>query len=296
MVSHSNVLELIGNTPLVELSRIDAGVCQLLVKLENHNPGGSIKDRIGRSMIEAAERAGLIGPGSTLVEATAGNTGIGLALVAAQKGYRLTLVIPGQDEPGESVSSQGPGGQRGDDAQRRRPRTSRLLSRPGRADHARNSRRLLHQSVQQSGQSAGPRNDDRPGNLGAGRASLGRGRVRRRFGRNDHRAEPVLCRRGAAGRNRAGRSGRLDPGRLHPDRPIGHGRLVAGGRDRRGFFAADRRLVARPHGLLDQRRRKPGDRARAAQARRDSGRLVERNAGRRRAALLPRAKRSPSAW
>jgi cystathionine beta-synthase len=94
MVSHSNVLELIGNTPLVELSRIDAGICQLLVKLENHNPGGSIKDRIGRSMIEAAEQAGLIGPGSTLVEATAGNTGIGLALVAAQKGYHLTLVIP----------------------------------------------------------------------------------------------------------------------------------------------------------------------------------------------------------
>jgi cystathionine beta-synthase len=94
MVSHSNVLELIGNTPLVELSRIDAGLCQLLVKLENHNPGGSIKDRIGRSMIEAAERAGLIGPGSMLVEATAGNTGISLALVAAQKGYRLTLIIP----------------------------------------------------------------------------------------------------------------------------------------------------------------------------------------------------------
>jgi cystathionine beta-synthase len=94
MVSHSNVLELIGNTPLVELSRIDAGASQLLVKLENHNPGGSIKDRIGRSMIEAAELAGFIGPGSTLVEATAGNTGIGLALVAAQKGYRLTLIIP----------------------------------------------------------------------------------------------------------------------------------------------------------------------------------------------------------
>ena len=94
MVSHSNVLELIGNTPLVELSRIDAGICQLFVKLENQNPGGSIKDRIGRSMIEAAERDGRIGPGSTLVEATAGNTGLGLALVAAQKGYRLTLVIP----------------------------------------------------------------------------------------------------------------------------------------------------------------------------------------------------------
>jgi cystathionine beta-synthase len=94
MSSHSNILQLIGNTPLVEVRRMDAGCCRLFVKLESHNPGGSIKDRIGRSMIEAAERAGSIGPGSTLVEATAGNTGLGLALVAAQKGYRLILVIP----------------------------------------------------------------------------------------------------------------------------------------------------------------------------------------------------------
>jgi len=85
---------LIGNTPLVEIRSLDAGPCRLLVKLECQNPGGSIKDRIGRSMIEAAERDGRIRPGSTLVEATAGNTGLGLALVAAQKGYRLILVIP----------------------------------------------------------------------------------------------------------------------------------------------------------------------------------------------------------
>jgi cystathionine beta-synthase len=90
----TQILDLIGNTPLVQLRALDAGPCRLLVKLESHNPGGSIKDRIGRSMIEAAERDGHIGPGSTLVEATAGNTGLGLALVAAQKGYRLILVIP----------------------------------------------------------------------------------------------------------------------------------------------------------------------------------------------------------
>ncbi|HEX3726325.1 MAG TPA: cysteine synthase family protein, partial [Pirellulales bacterium] len=89
-----HVLDLIGNTPLVELRALDTGPCRLLVKLESHNPGGSIKDRIGRSMIEAAERDSHIGPGSILVEATAGNTGLGLALVAAQKGYRLILVIP----------------------------------------------------------------------------------------------------------------------------------------------------------------------------------------------------------
>jgi cystathionine beta-synthase len=88
------VLELIGNTPLVELSRLDTGRCRLFVKLESQNPGGSIKDRIGLSMIEAAEREGRLPPGGTLIEATAGNTGLGLALVAARKGYRLRLVIP----------------------------------------------------------------------------------------------------------------------------------------------------------------------------------------------------------
>jgi cystathionine beta-synthase len=85
------LLALIGNTPLVQLKRFDTGP---FIKLECQNPGGSIKDRIGLSMIEAAEQSGVIRPGDTIVEATAGNTGLGLALVAAQKGYRLLLVIP----------------------------------------------------------------------------------------------------------------------------------------------------------------------------------------------------------
>jgi cystathionine beta-synthase len=88
------VLALIGNTPLVKLESFDTGPCELFVKLESQNPGGSIKDRIGLAMIEAAERAGTLPPGGILVEATAGNTGLGLALVAARKGYRLVLVIP----------------------------------------------------------------------------------------------------------------------------------------------------------------------------------------------------------
>jgi cystathionine beta-synthase len=89
-----NILETIGKTPLVEVTRLDTGPCQLFLKLENQNPGGSIKDRIALSMIEAAERDGRLKPGGTLIEATAGNTGLGLALVASQKGYRLILVIP----------------------------------------------------------------------------------------------------------------------------------------------------------------------------------------------------------
>src|SRR6266436_4601518 len=94
MAVHQNVLDSIGNTPMVELTRFETGPCRLFAKLENQNPAGSIKDRIGLSLIEAAERDGKLGPGGTLIEATAGNTGLGLALVAAQKGYRLILVIP----------------------------------------------------------------------------------------------------------------------------------------------------------------------------------------------------------
>ena len=91
----TDLIGLIGNTPMVRVSQLDTGPCELYLKLENHNPGGSIKDRIGLSMISAAEQAGQLGPHQQhLVEATAGNTGLGLALVAAQKGYRLTLVIP----------------------------------------------------------------------------------------------------------------------------------------------------------------------------------------------------------
>ena len=88
------VLDLIGNTPLVPVTRFDTGRCTLLLKLESQNPGGSIKDRIGVAMIEAAERDGRLQPGGTVVEATAGNTGLGLALVARAKGYRVVLVVP----------------------------------------------------------------------------------------------------------------------------------------------------------------------------------------------------------
>src|SRR3989442_14155677 len=90
----SNLLDLVGNTPLVALSRLDAGPCRLFAKLESQNPGGSIKDRIALSMIGAAEKDGRLGPDGTIVEATAGNTGLGLAQVGILKGYHLVLVVP----------------------------------------------------------------------------------------------------------------------------------------------------------------------------------------------------------
>ena len=88
------ILSMIGETPLVEITQFDTGPCHLFLKLENQNPTGSIKDRIAVSMIEAAEQEGKLQPGGTVIEATAGNTGLGLALVAAAKGYRLVLIIP----------------------------------------------------------------------------------------------------------------------------------------------------------------------------------------------------------
>jgi cystathionine beta-synthase len=90
----SNVLDMVGRTPMLEVTHLDTGPCRLFLKLEFANPGGSIKDRIGISMIEEAEKRGDIKPGDTIVEATAGNTGLGLALVAQQKGYSLILVLP----------------------------------------------------------------------------------------------------------------------------------------------------------------------------------------------------------
>lgn len=93
-LAQNNVLALIGNTPLVKINHLDTGPCELYGKLELLNPGGSIKDRIALSMIEAAEQSGALKPGMTIVEATAGNTGLGLALVASQKGYPLIIVMP----------------------------------------------------------------------------------------------------------------------------------------------------------------------------------------------------------
>lgn len=92
---YDNICQVIGKTPVVRLNRIpQENWAEILVKLESFNPGGSVKDRIGLSMIEAAEREGKLKPGGTIVEPTSGNTGIGLAMVAAAKGYKVILTMP----------------------------------------------------------------------------------------------------------------------------------------------------------------------------------------------------------
>src|SRR5262245_29292696 len=92
---HDNILDVIGHTPMVRLNRIGRGIRPLLLaKLEYLNPGGSVKDRIGVAMLEAAEREGRIKPGGTVIEGTSGNTGMGLALAAAIKGYQCIFTMP----------------------------------------------------------------------------------------------------------------------------------------------------------------------------------------------------------
>ncbi|MFA6929888.1 MAG: cysteine synthase A [Lentisphaeria bacterium] len=89
-----SILESIGNTPLIKIRRMNQGGAQVLAKVESFNPGGSVKDRIAMAMIEDAEKRGLLKPGGLIIEPTSGNTGIGLALVAAVKGFRLILTMP----------------------------------------------------------------------------------------------------------------------------------------------------------------------------------------------------------
>ena len=90
----NSILETVGSTPLVRINSLNTGVAEVLVKVESRNPGGSVKDRVGIAMVDDAEKRGLIKPGACIVEPTSGNTGIGLAVAAAVKGYKLILTMP----------------------------------------------------------------------------------------------------------------------------------------------------------------------------------------------------------
>ena len=214
----SNALEMIGRTPLLEARRLDTGPCQLFLKLENQNPGGSIKDRVGLYLIEAAEREGRIKPGGTLIEATAGNTGLGLALVAGQKGYRLMLVIPDKMSQEKIFHLRAMG------AEVVMTRSDVHKGHPGvlpglrRAPRHRDSELALRESVRQRREPSRARGNHCARDLGADGAEAGCRRVRRRHRRHGHGILPILRTHRSERGDRAGGSRRLDLRELLRDR------------------------------------------------------------------------------
>src|ERR1043166_1554876 len=219
------ILSLIGDTPLLEITRMDTGPCQLFLKLENQNPTGSIKDRIALSMIEAAERDGKLEPGGTIVEATAGNTGLGLALIAGAKGYRCVLVIP------DKMSQEKVAHVRALGAEVRMTRSDVTRGHPEYyQDMAARLAAEIPGSfyVNQFGNPANPLAHER-------------GPGRRRLGRHFDGPGPFLRTRATQSGDDPGRSGRVDSLRMGEDgKTRGSGKLGRG-RDRRRFHSRYRR-------------------------------------------------------
>ena len=204
------ILSFIGDTPLVEITRMDTGPCQLFLKLENQNPTGSIKDRVALAMIEAAERDGKLQPGGTIIEATAGNTGLGLALIAGAKGYRIILVIPDKMSQEKIAHVRALGAE---------VRLTRRDVTRGHPEYYQDVAARLAEEipgafyVNQFGNPANPLAHERgtgSGNLGANgpRSRCGRGRCRLR--RHADRSRPFLQTSAAQPGDDPGRSDRLD--------------------------------------------------------------------------------------
>ncbi len=149
----ANVLETIGNTPHIRVARLFPDA-EVWIKSERANPGGSIKDRIALSMVEAAEASGALKPGGTIIEPTSGNTGIGLAMVAAVKGYKLILVMPEFDVGRAAPADAGLWRQLRPDAARERHEGRH---RPGRGTGRRQPRRLDPAAIREPGQHRRPR-------------------------------------------------------------------------------------------------------------------------------------------
>ena len=214
---YGSVLELIGDTPVVELKRFDTGRCRLFVKLESQNPGGSIKDRIALSMIADAERYGRLAPGGTIVEATAGNTGLGLAQVGIPKGYRIILVVPDKMSREKIQHLRALGAE---------VRLTRSDVGKGHAEYYQDMAEALAAEipgafyVNQFANPANPaaaRDDHRARDLVAARRTDRRGRRRRRLGRHPDRPRPLLRQGLAEHRDGARRSGRVGARTLGQD-------------------------------------------------------------------------------
>ncbi len=276
-VAPTSTLNLIGNTPLVPLQAFDSGRCSLFLKLESQNPGGSIKDRMAISMIEAAERTGQLHPGQTLVEATAGNTGIGLALVAAIKKYGLILVIPDKMSSEKVAHARALGAD---------IRLTRSDVGPGHPEYYQDMAARIARETPDSyhiNQFSNPANPEAHENTTGPEI----------WEQMDHHVDAVVCGVGSGG-TLTGLSryfARVQPAlemvladpegsslyEFVTDRPPRAVRELCGGRYRRKLRACHRGSVARAHGLLNPRYRELSHRARVAQTHRHTGRFIDRH-------------------
>ena len=278
------VLDAIGRTPLLPLHRLSAGVpAKVLVKLESSNPGGSIKDRVGVAMVEEAERSGWLLPGGTIIEATAGNTGVGLALAASVKGYRCIFVLPDKMS-GEKIRLLKAYGAEIVITPTAVPPDS-PESYNGVAERlARDTRGMAAQPIRQSGQPRDSLSNDRPGDLGTDRWQNNGFRLRGRDRRHHLGRRPVPERTQRGDQSHRGRSGGLGPfGRRT--------QAVEGRGNRRGFRTQDVEWPGRGRVDPDRRRRELSHGARHGAARRAFGRRLVRHGRRGRAAVCPAALR-----
>ena len=240
----TSVLDLIGETPLIEVTRIDRGPCRLFLKLESANPSGSLKDRPARTMIEAAEADGRLKPGGTIVEATAGNTGLGLALVGGRKGYRTVLVVPDKMAREKVLHAKAMGAE---------VVITRSDVGKGHPDYYQDLAEAITRRtpgaffVNQFDNPANPRAHETTtgpeilrqmeGDVDAIVVGVGSGGTLTGIGRFMRQASPQTA-------DDPGRSGRLDAGALCRDRPDDGGGKLGGRRHRRGFRAAECRSLA----------------------------------------------------
>ena len=292
-LSRPAVLALIGNTPLVEVTRFDTGPCELYLKLESQNPGGSIKDRIGVAMIEAAERDGRLQPGGTVIEATAGNTGLGLALVARAKGYRVVLVVPDKMSSEKVLHLKALGAEvhvTRSDVGKGHPDYYQDMARRLSAD----IRRAL--SLQTNSTTLPTRSRTRrarPRDLGADGPRVDAIVVGVGSAGTITGLDAILPRGTAIASLRAGRSARLDPCRVREERRGRQGRLVGRRGHRRGLRSRrspTSRVSREAYSIPDEE-----SFATARELLKREGhprRLVDRHVACRRPALLPRADRA----
>ena len=237
----TTILDLIGETPLVEVTRIDCGPCRLFLKMESANPSGSLKDRPARTMIEAAEADGRLKPGGTIVEATAGNTGLGLALVGGRKGYRTVLVVPDKMAREKVLHARAMGAEvvvTRSDVGKGHPDYYQDLAA---AITARTPGAFF---TDQFGNPANPRThetDDRPGNPAADGGCGRRRRHGRGLGRHADRHRPLHEIRVAGDADDSRRSGRFDPGAAGTDRT--RSRSAEAGRSKASARTSCRRIA-----------------------------------------------------